>query len=171
MTNSEVCVKCGAPLPADAPKGFCPQCLIQVGLASEADLPTLISDSAPAAPPPVRSPRPGEMFGGYRILRPLGRGGMGSVFEADDTQSGRRVALKILDHKLNSAEARARFLREGRLAASVNHPNSVYVFGTEEIEDILAISMELVPGGARSKTAFNVVARCQSARRSIRSWT
>ena len=92
-------------------------------------------------------PTPGQQFGGYRIEAELGRGGMGAVFEAEQIDSGRRVALKVLSHKLDSAEARARFLREGRLAASINHPNSVYVFGTEEIEGTPAISMELIAGG------------------------
>ena len=56
-------------------------------------------------------------------------------------------ALKVLSHKLDSDEARKRFISEGRLAASINHPNSVYVFGTEEIEGTPTISMEIVPGG------------------------
>ena len=72
---------------------------------------------------------------------------MGTVYEADHLESGRRVALKVLGHRLDSPEAKQRFLREGRLAASVNHPNSVYVFGTEEIAGVPVIAMELVPGG------------------------
>jgi len=89
----------------------------------------------------------GQQFGDYRIIRRLGRGGMGAVYEAEHLESGRRVALKVLAHSLDSLEARRRFLREGRLAASINHPNSVYVYGTEEIEGTPAISMELVAGG------------------------
>ena len=72
---------------------------------------------------------------------------MGVVYEAEDLESGRRVALKVLSHKLDSPEARNRFFREGRLAASINHPNSVYVFGTEEIAGTPVIAMELVSGG------------------------
>ena len=74
-------------------------------------------------------------FGGYRMRRLLGRGGMGAVYEAEDTSSRRRVALKVLGHSLDSPDTRKRFLREGRLAASINHPNSVYVYGTEEIDE------------------------------------
>jgi len=92
-------------------------------------------------------PHPGDQFGEYRIVRSLGRGGMGAVYEAEQLETGRRVALKVLTHRLNSAEARARFFREGRLAASINHPNSVYVYGTGEIEGTPAIVMELVDGG------------------------
>lgn len=100
------------------------------------------------APLPERTlPEPGERFGGYQIVRTLGKGGMGAVFEADQLETGRRVALKVLKHSLDSPEARKRFLREGRLAASINHPNSVYVFGTEEVQGTPAIAMELVAGG------------------------
>ena len=59
---------------------------------------------------------------------------MGAVFEAQDLENGRQVALKVLSHTLDSPAARQRFFREGRLAASLNHPNSVYVFGTETID-------------------------------------
>lgn len=86
-------------------------------------------------------------FGGYRLLRLLGSGGMGSVYEAEELLTGRRVALKALGQKLDSSDMRQRFLREGRLAASVNHPNSVYVFGTEEIDGRPVISMEIASGG------------------------
>jgi len=92
-------------------------------------------------------PEAGKTFGSYHLVRLLGQGGMGAVYEAEQMDSGRRVALKILSQSLDSAEARARFLREGRLAASINHPNSVYIYGTEEIEGTPAIAMELVPGG------------------------
>ena len=89
----------------------------------------------------------GKMLGGYRIIRLLGSGGMGSVYEAEETESGRRVALKVLSRGLDSPVARQRFHREGLLAASVNHPNTVYVFGTDEIEGQPVIAMELVRGG------------------------
>ena len=67
-------------------------------------------------------------FGGYRVFRLLGRGGMGAVYEADEIDSGRRVALKVLEERLNDARERERFNREGRLAASINHPHCVFVF-------------------------------------------
>jgi hypothetical protein len=92
-------------------------------------------------------PQPGEQFGHYAIVRALGAGGMGAVYEAEDLESGRRVALKVLSHRLDSPDARERFFREGRLAASINHPNSVYIFGTEEIGGTPVIAMELVSGG------------------------
>jgi serine/threonine protein kinase len=72
---------------------------------------------------------------------------MGEVYEAEHTESGRRVALKVLRSRLQNAEDRARFLREGQLAASVSHPHTVYIFGSDEIAGMPVISMELLPGG------------------------
>ena len=133
---------------------------------SEADRPSAKQDehgTGPADQPTVSVPSPGHQepawrrtgawptagrhFGPYQIMRRLGAGGMGEVYEAEHTESGHRVALKVLRHSLGSANDQKRFLREGRLAASVSHPHSVYVYGTEEIEGIAAISMEIVAGG------------------------
>jgi uncharacterized RDD family membrane protein YckC/tRNA A-37 threonylcarbamoyl transferase component Bud32 len=86
-------------------------------------------------------------FGAYQLLGLLGRGGMGTVYEAEQSATGRRVALKMLGQELDSPEMRQRFLREGRLAARVNHPNSLYVFGSEEIDDHPVITMEIAGGG------------------------
>ena len=90
---------------------------------------------------------PGQTLGPYRIIRPVGKGGMGQVYEADETESGRRVAVKILSRGLGDDEERERFLREGQLAASLSHPNCVYVFGTSEVQGFPVIAMELAPGG------------------------
>jgi hypothetical protein len=76
----------------------------------------------------------------------LGAGGMGEVYEAEHVDHGRRVAVKILRAR-PVATARDRFLREGQLAATVHHPNCVYVFGAEEIAGTAIISMELLDGG------------------------
>ena len=89
----------------------------------------------------------GQSWGPYRINRLLGRGGMGEVYEAEHTETGRRIALKVLRGRLQNADDRARFLREGQLAASVSHPHTVYIFGSEEIFGMPVISMELLPGG------------------------
>lgn len=97
----------------------------------------------------------GTRFGPYLLKRLLGMGGMGEVWEAEQVESSRRVALKVLRRGFGDPTERARFLREGRLAASVNHPNSVYVFGSEEIDGTPAITMELLAGG----TLKDVVAR------------
>ncbi len=90
---------------------------------------------------------PGVVVGEYRIERLLGRGGMGAVYEATHLTDGRIVALKLLRVDLDQIDARQRFLREGRVAAAINHPNAVYIYGTEEINGTPAIVMELVAGG------------------------
>src|SRR5262249_48858425 len=90
---------------------------------------------------------PGEIWGPYRIGRLIGRGGMGEVYEAEHLESGRRIALKVLRSRLENHDERARFLREGQLAASVSHPHTVYIFGSEEISGTPVITMELLAGG------------------------
>ncbi|MCX5655900.1 MAG: protein kinase [Planctomycetota bacterium] len=145
MASTRRCPQCGAELAQDVAQGLCPKCLMKAGLGSrtEAGEAGVVASPAQGHVPPEA----GKTFGAYRLVRLLGQGGMGAVYEAEQSESGRRVALKILSQSLDSAEARARFLREGRLAASINHPNSVYIYGTEEIEGTPAIAMELVPGG------------------------
>jgi uncharacterized RDD family membrane protein YckC len=146
------CPKCGAELALDAPEGLCPSCLMKAGLGAAGTggsrTASVPSPEPSGLPGPGRpSPEVGRSFGPYRLVRLLGKGGMGAVYEAEHLESGRRVALKVLGHSLDSPEARARFLREGRLAASINHPNNVYIYGTEEIEGTPSIAMELVAGG------------------------
>jgi hypothetical protein len=72
---------------------------------------------------------------------------MGQVYEVEHVENGRRLAMKVLNEACASDIDRKRFLREGRVAASVSHPNCVYVYGTEEIEGAPVISMELAHGG------------------------
>jgi uncharacterized RDD family membrane protein YckC len=86
------------------------------------------------------------IFGQYCAIRELGRGGMGVVYEAEDADSGRHVALKVLAATLQDEPARERFVREGRLAASVSHPHCVFVFGAAEADGHPVIAMELMAG-------------------------
>jgi len=114
------------------------------------DTPTIPSDNVPPRIEARIASRlePGQHFGPYVIHRMLGKGGMGEVYEAEHTGSGRRLAIKVLgEAMLDRPEEKRRFLREGRLAAAISHPNCVYVYGTEEIDGALVISMELAPGG------------------------
>lgn len=146
------CVGCGAPLTSDPPQGLCPGCLLRRGLEQSLDAtPTLVEatkiDIGEARPSATAPPRAGDRLGDYQLIRLLGQGGMGTVYEAEHVESGRRVALKVLSHSLDSDRARQRFLTEARLAASVNHVNSVYVYGAVEIAGVPIIVMELVGGG------------------------
>jgi eukaryotic-like serine/threonine-protein kinase len=85
--------------------------------------------------------------GPYEILSALGAGGMGEVYRAHDTRLGRDVAIKILPLAfLADPERVARFQREARTLASLNHPNIGSIYGLEEANGITALVMELVEG-------------------------
>jgi serine/threonine protein kinase/Tol biopolymer transport system component len=89
----------------------------------------------------------GRTLGQYRILEPLGKGGMGEVFLAEDTRLQRRVALKILAPELAAdPDRRQRFEREARAAAQLNHPNIVTIHSVEEIDGIPFLTLELIEG-------------------------
>jgi Tol biopolymer transport system component len=90
---------------------------------------------------------PGRTIAHYRLERKIGAGGMGIVYEAEDTRLGRRVALKVLPAEMASdAARRARFEREARAIAALNHPNIVTLHSVEEAEGIAFLTMELVEG-------------------------
>jgi Protein kinase domain/zinc-ribbon domain len=83
----------------------------------------------------------------YRIVSPLGKGGMGEVYRAEDLKLGQTVALKFLPKSLaQNAEARARFIREVRLARQVSHPNVCRVFDIGEADGQTFLAMEFVDG-------------------------
>jgi serine/threonine protein kinase/WD40 repeat protein len=83
----------------------------------------------------------------YRIVRTLGKGGMGEVYAAEDTRLHREVALKILPHDMASDPERLqRFEREAQAVAALNHPNIVTIYAVEETENVHFIAMELVEG-------------------------
>ena len=150
MTDVPRCVQCGAEVAEGlSAEGICPACLLKIGLPGGPDeAPTVTVPGETLSTDRRIDSRlaPGQTFGPYRVERLLGKGGMGEVYAAEELDSGRRVALKLLTHGLDEAN-RERFLREGRLAASVNHPNTIYIFGTDEIEGIPVIAMELAAGG------------------------
>jgi class 3 adenylate cyclase/tetratricopeptide (TPR) repeat protein len=89
----------------------------------------------------------GEELAGYRVESRVGRGGMGIVYRAEDARLGRRVALKVLSPEFAADRRfRERFLRESRLAASLDHPNVVPVFEAGEAGGALYIAMRYVEG-------------------------
>ena len=89
----------------------------------------------------------GTLLGPYRVEGPLGAGGMGEVYRAKDTKLDREVAIKVLPSALaTDPERLARFGREAKVLASLNHYNIAQIYGIEESSGIRALVMELVPG-------------------------
>jgi hypothetical protein len=89
----------------------------------------------------------GTKLGRYEVLSSLGAGGMGEVYRARDEQLGREVAIKVLPEAVaGDAERLARFEREARVLASLNHPNVAHLYGYERDGDTSFIIMELVEG-------------------------
>ena len=90
---------------------------------------------------------PGTRLGVYDIIAAIGEGGMGQVFRARDTKLDRDVAIKILPGAFaHDADRLARFTREAKTLASLNHPHIAAIYGLEESDGIIALVMELVEG-------------------------
>src|SRR5262249_48267416 len=114
-----------------------------------------VADESLAAPAPRtqasgikdhRIPPLGQL-GDFRIIREVGRGGMGVVYEAEQISLGRHVALTVLRHKaLADAKTRKRFEREARAAAKLHHTNIVPVFGVGEHEELPYYVMQFIQG-------------------------
>jgi Protein kinase domain/Kelch motif len=92
-------------------------------------------------------PMVGDELAGYRLRGVLGRGGMSVVYEAENPRLGSTVALKVLAPELATDDVfRARFLKESRIAASLNHPNVIPIYDMGTHEDLLYIAMRYVAG-------------------------
>ena len=89
----------------------------------------------------------GKTLGHYEIIGLLGKGGMGEVYRARDTKLDREVALKLLPPEFSQDPERvARFRREAKVLASLNHPNIATLYGLEEVDDRIFLVMELAEG-------------------------
>ena len=89
----------------------------------------------------------GHKLAHYEILEPIGKGGMGEVYRAKDSKLGRDVAIKVLPDEFAENEERlARFKREAKVLASLNHPGVAAIHGLEEFAGTHYLVLELVPG-------------------------
>src|ERR1700686_4393827 len=89
----------------------------------------------------------GTRLGSYEVVTPIGAGGMGEVLQAHDGKLGRDVAIKVLTAAfVHDVERLARFQREARMLAALNHPNIATIYGLEQSEGAHYLVMELVPG-------------------------
>ena len=105
----------------------------------------------------------GRRLGPYEVQEQIGAGGMGEVYRARDTKLGRDVAIKILPRVFTSDPDRlARFEREARMLASLNHPHIGAIYGLEDVDGMRALVLELVEG----ETLADRIARgpCRSGR-------
>jgi serine/threonine protein kinase/tetratricopeptide (TPR) repeat protein len=119
------CLQCGEELGSGDPAGLCPNCLIQGAFDSSAggaEFETQTLDTATAA---VGD----DNFGRYQILRPLGEGGMGTVYLAEQLEPiSRRVALKVVKLGMDTSQVLARFNNERQALAMMDHPNIAQIF-------------------------------------------
>jgi len=140
--NASACPRCGAELrPGASPAGLCPACLLDTALTSDPDsdgFDPLLSETL----------APGTTVGPFRIVGVLGRGGMATVYEAYDERLERAIALKVLPPELLHAGVFARrFEGEGKLVASLEHPNIVPIYASGIDKGIPWMSMRLLAGG------------------------
>lgn len=142
MTNKNTCPKCGVAIPADAPQGLCPKCvLLGVVAPTESGLPPTATAEVPSLE------RVAAAFPQLEILQLLGRGGMGFVFKARQPHLDRFVALKLLPDKLaRDPHFAERFSREARMLARLNHPGIVSIFDFGQAGEFYFLLMEYVDG-------------------------
>ena len=120
MANKDLCPQCGSQLPANAPRGICPRCLMEAGLPEDVN-------ATEDSPPLIEGP--GTRIGRYELLELIGEGGMGMVYLAEQQEPvKRRVALKIIKPGMDSKEVIARFEAERQTLAVLDHPNIAHVF-------------------------------------------
>jgi len=101
----------------------------------------------------VHAPMVGRALGGYQLQALLGVGGMGEVYRARDAKLGRDVAIKILPRAVTRDPDRlARFEREARMLAALNHPNICAIYGLEEADGVRFLVLELVNGETLAET-------------------
>lgn len=149
MRSATICSKCAQPVDSEA--AACPHCGTSITIEAAAPTVNLGQEGAeePSSAATVVVPRPAAApeIDGYKIVRREGAGGMGEVYLAEDITLGRKVAIKMISREFAiDTDSRARFTREARAMAKVEHPHIVriYSFGTVGENDYLV--MEFVDG-------------------------
>src|ERR1051326_3158653 len=120
--------------------------------------------SAPTMTKETAAAMSGRTLGGYHLQSLLGAGGMGEVYRARDAKLGRDVAIKILPRAMTADPDRlARFEREARTLAALNHPNICAIYGLEEADGFRFLVLELVDGETLSRSEERRVGKeCRS---------
>jgi predicted Ser/Thr protein kinase len=151
MAEMNKCPQCGEEIPADAPEGLCPNCLLKVDLRQDESQAGPESNATTPYSGRFVPPQPAELaphFPQLEILELLGQGGMGAVYKARQPGLDRLVALKILPREIGADPAFAeRFTREARALARLSHPNIVAVYDFGRTPDgLFYFLMEFVDG-------------------------
>ena len=114
---------------------------------------------------------PGSIFAGYTIEGVVDRGGMGVVYRAQDPDLDRRVALKVIaPEHAQDPTAVARFKSEARLAASLEHPNIVAIHRGGELDGVLYLAMQFIPGTNLRGSSTAARSTFRASRTSRRRW-
>jgi serine/threonine protein kinase len=140
--ENRICPGCGAAIPANAPQGICPKCLMAAAAVATEAGPT-----GGQRPEPPSVERLAAAFPQLEVLELIGQGGMGAVYKARQKQLDRIVALKVLPPGIGGGPAFAeRFTREAKALAKLLHPNIVALFEFGQADGIYYLLMEYVDG-------------------------